>query len=89
MKAKVAFTPYAEEQLEERKLDRTLVAQVVASPQQVVPAKQRRNIAQSRYTVEGKAYLLRAVFEEIGDVRLVVTAYRTSKIAKYWSQEER
>jgi hypothetical protein len=40
MSARVAFTPYAEEQLDERNLDRALVAQVVASPQQIVPARQ-------------------------------------------------
>lgn len=33
---------------------------------------------------EGKTYLVRAIVDLIGEELVVVTAYRTSKIEKYW-----
>ena len=39
---------------------------------------------QSRVDIGGKQYLLRVMVNESVDPRVVVTVYRTNKIAKYW-----
>jgi hypothetical protein len=39
---------------------------------------------QSRVDIAGKQYLLRVMVNESGDPLVVVTVYRTNKIAKYW-----
>jgi hypothetical protein len=81
------FLLHALEQIAERKLSRELVEQVLAAPQQILE-EGRRRIAQSRYTDPGtgKEYLLRVLYEDRGAIKVVVTAYRTSKVAKYWRQ---
>ena len=47
-----------------------------------------RWIHQSRLRFEdGKMYLLRVVVAELEQPPVIITAYRTSKIEKYWSAE--
>ena len=45
-----------------------------------------RKVAQSRYAdhARGKEFLLRVFYEETEESRVVVSMYRTSKVAKYW-----
>jgi hypothetical protein len=71
----------------ERRLSPEVVEQVLAAPQQILE-EGKRKIAQSRLTdpATGKEHLLRVLYEDRGEIRVVVTAYRTSKIAKYWRQ---
>jgi hypothetical protein len=58
---------------------------VIAEPQQVVPVGEGRRVYQSQLDFgDGKIYLLRVVVDETTAPPSVVTAYRTSKIAKYW-----
>lgn len=45
-------------------------------------------MAQRKYMVEGREYLLRVVFEEKGSYYLVVTGYLTSPIERYWKEEK-
>jgi hypothetical protein len=47
-----------------------------------------RWIYQSRLPFEdGKMYLLRVMVDEVEQPPAVITAYRTSKIEKYWSDK--
>ena len=47
-----------------------------------------RGIRQSRIRFEdGKLYLLRVVVDEQEEPPVIVTAYRTTKIEKYWSAQ--
>lgn len=39
---------------------------------------------QSQVDIGGKQYLLRVMVNESVDLPIVVTVYRTNKIAKYW-----
>lgn len=84
----IRFTEYAEDKLRRRNLPRDLVKQVATKPEQVAE-EGARTVAQSRYTdtTTGKAYLLRVIYEQQGQDRLVITAYQTSKITKYWRPE--
>jgi hypothetical protein len=47
-----------------------------------------RSIYQSRFRFEdGRMYLLRVTVAELEQPPVIVTAYRTSKVEKYWSIE--
>ncbi|MFQ5879101.1 MAG: DUF4258 domain-containing protein [Dehalococcoidia bacterium] len=81
---RVAFTSHAEVQVQFRKLDKALVEQVALHPEQVIEVKGGRRWAQSRYVRGGMQHLLRVLFEDQGEVRIIVTAYTTSRLAKYW-----
>jgi hypothetical protein len=84
----ISFSLYALLQLEERELSPDTVLELVRNPAQVVPGKRGRLIAQSLVSAEGgKEQLLRAVYEVRDEGIIIVTAYYTSKIRKYWSQE--
>jgi Domain of unknown function (DUF4258) len=67
-----------------------LVQAVMEHPEQRVADESRegRWIRQSRFPFEdGKMILLRVVVDENEHPPAIVTAYRTSKIEKYWSVE--
>jgi hypothetical protein len=81
------FAPYATEQLRERGLSLARVRDAIEHPDQLLEGKGDRRIAQKRVRDAGQEYLLRVIFEDAdGDV-LVITAYATSKVAKYWRKE--
>ena len=81
----VRFTPYAETRVRRRKLSMEQVGQVAENPEQLIDEDERR-VAQSRFVdpTGGREYLLRVVYEPEGDDKLVITAYKTSKVRKYW-----
>ena len=60
---------------------------VLASPQQVIKEREGRKAYQSQVAFEeGKLYLLRAIVLDAVEPALVVTAYCTSRIRKYWRE---
>jgi hypothetical protein len=65
------------------------VARVLAAPEQTAPIREGRAVYQSR--IESgeppRVYLLRVFVDTDRFPPEVVTAYRTSKIAKYWRTE--
>ena len=67
-----------------------LVHAVMDQPEQriVDESGTGRWIYQSRSALEdGKIYLVRVVVDEDEEPPVIITAYRTSKIEKYWSVE--
>lgn len=59
------------------------VEAVVRNPGQVVPSKKGRTIHQSKIGTSGRM-LLRVIVKDDGTVYHVVSAYKTSKVTKYW-----
>jgi hypothetical protein len=85
---RIVFGDYAASQAGRRGLGEAAVCAVVASPEQTEVVRIGREVRQSKvaFPPEGKVYLVR-VFVDVSDEEVVVvTAYRTSKIAKYWRQ---
>ena len=78
------FSRHVQEELETRKIARVLVDQVLHAPEQKVPEVEGITCFQSRVDISGKQYLLRVMVNENVDLSVVVTVYRTNKIAKYW-----
>ncbi len=90
-KLKVRFTEHSLEQVERRKISIEVLEKVITNPDQKFVDKDDRDrkICQSKiFDNLGRQKLLRAVIEETGKEIVVVTAYITSKIEKYWSENE-
>jgi hypothetical protein len=79
---------HAEEELVRRQISREWVEAVLSAPEQTIAQPAGTQILQSRFAAEdGTMYLVRAVVATAKDPAVVVTVYRTSKIEKYWNQE--
>ena len=84
----IRLSSHAEFEIARRGLDRESVLEVASDPEQEIRLSGSRHIRQSRIAMEqGKIYLLRVIVETGEGGQVVVTAYRTSKIAKYWSHK--
>ena len=79
---------YAEEEMTRRGIPRAWVDTVLKTPHQRVPQPGAKEILQSRVEAgDGRIYLVRAVVATDREPPVVITVYRTSKIAKYWRPE--
>lgn len=86
---KFLISSHAEWEMERRRIPRVMVDAVLNGPEQRLPDESHagRWIYQSRMRFDdGKLYLLRIVVTG-EEPRTVITAYRTSKIDKYWRAE--
>lgn len=79
--------PLALKKMTQRNIQLEWVKQTLNSPDQVVKGYEQRKVAQKLYNVGGKKMLLKVVFETTGATRVVVTAYLTSQIERYWRRE--
>ena len=82
--AEFVVTPHAALEMERRGVDEAIVRQVLTAPEQREAVRPGRDVLQSRIELEGRRYLVRVFVDVDRDPAEVVTAYRTSKIAKYW-----
>jgi hypothetical protein len=75
--------------MERRGIPEAEIAQVLSAPEQADRVRPGRAVYQSRMrsTETGKTYLLRVFVDIDRQPAEVVTAYRTSKIDKYWKSE--
>jgi uncharacterized protein DUF4258 len=78
------FSKHVLEELEERQIPRTLVERVLESPEQKNAILENITCFQSRVEISEKQFILRVFVDETLQPPVVVTAYRTSKIRKYW-----
>ena len=71
--------------LVDRDIDQTEVEHTIAAPDHSILDPPRRAVLMRRYfdVHLGRQMLLRAVVEETPDERVVITVYKTSRIAKY------
>ena len=84
---KYRISPHAEKEFVRRQIPHESVEAVLAHSEEIVPASGGRSAYQSMLLFEeGKMFLLRVIVDDSGDPPVVVTAYRTSKIAKYRRQ---
>jgi len=80
------FTDHAREAMARRGLSEVEVRAVADAPEQLLVVRPGRVLAQSiREVATGQqVYFVRVVIDVWPDGAEVVTAYRTSQIAKYW-----
>jgi uncharacterized heparinase superfamily protein len=82
--AKYIVTSHAAFEIHRRRIEESVVHQVLAAPEQRHAVRPGRDVLQSRIALAGKLYLLRVFVDIDRDPAEVVTVYRTSRIAKYW-----
>lgn len=82
-------TPHAIAEASRRGISETTLLQVATTPEQRIQVRSDREIRQSRIidAASGKLQLVRVVVELGAGEDTVVTAYRTSKLRKYWRDE--
>ncbi len=73
--------------MERRGADEAIVRRVLAAPEQRETVRLGRDVLQSRIEVDKRTYLVRVFVDVDRRPAEVVTAYRTSKIEKYWRSE--
>jgi len=81
------FTKHGLEEMARRGLARELVQGVLDSPAQRVAQRSGRLALQSKVHFKDGEFLLRVIVEPLAEPPAVITAYRTSKIGKYWRPE--
>ncbi|MFH0794783.1 MAG: DUF4258 domain-containing protein [bacterium] len=81
----VRWTAHAEKKALLREVDRAEVELTLESPDFIQPAEPPRSIYQRRFfdSVLEQEMLIRVVVEQVGNEKVIVTAYKTSKLAKY------
>ena len=80
---KFEIIPLALKKIGRRKVPQQWIEETVNRPDQTVDGYRGRKVRQKKYIVDGKEMLLRVVYEE-KEKLIVVTAYLTSKIKRYW-----
>ncbi len=79
------LSQHAKDEALRRQIPLPLIDSVLESPEQIVTEKNGRKAYQSKLGFgDGKIFLLRAIVLDMVDPAIVVTVYRTTKIAKYW-----
>lgn len=83
---KVEIIPLAQKKALKRGIKEHWIEETVQNTQQVVEGYGGRKIAHKKIFIDNKEFLLRVVFEETEDLHIVVTAYLTSLIERYWKE---
>jgi len=81
------LTSHALRGIQRRGIQMAEVRQVLSSPQQRYTVRPGRDVLQRKTAQSGKVYLLRVFVDVDRHPAEVVTAYKTSKIAKYRRSE--
>lgn len=81
------FTDHATAELERRGLNRQVIESILVNPGQRLEVRVGRVVLQSRVQESGSEYLVRVFVDVDRAPAEVVTAYRTSKISKYWRDD--
>ena len=81
------ITPHAAFEIAYRQLSESTIRQVLAAPDQREAVRPGRDVLQSLIQFQGVTYLVRIFVDVDRHPPEVVTAYRTSKIDKYWRSE--
>ncbi len=82
----IEIIPLARRKIARRGIAEAWVEETLTAPEQVVEGYAGRWVAQRRISIQGKEQLLRVVYEETAISVIVVTAYLTSDIARYWRE---
>lgn len=82
----IEIIPIAKGKLERRKIANDWITEAINYPGQIVEGYGGRKVAQRKYKIDGKEYLLRVIYEENEQEVIVLTAYLTSQIKRYWKE---
>jgi hypothetical protein len=83
------ITTHARNEIARRQINIKEIDKILTDPDQTLPVRAGRQVYQSRIRSGDpqKTFLIRVVVDIDREPAEVVTAYRTSKIEKYWRQD--
>ena len=86
----IKISTHAREQMDERGISEDMVFDILERPQQTIPEDEEKVIYQSIkfFEEDERDYLVRVFVNIIKFPTLAITVYRTSKIEKYWRDED-
>jgi Domain of unknown function (DUF4258) len=79
----IQISSHAQFEMRRRGIRPSEVIRSIRNPGQIVPSTKGREVYQTRIGKAGRL-LLRVIVKEAADAYHVITAYKTSKIDKYW-----
>ena len=87
---KIVFTDHALFEMKHRGLPREIIEKIITEPEQQWEVRKGRMVLQSRIPFGDTAeiYLVRVFMDIDRNPPEIVTAYKTSKIEKYWRGEK-
>lgn len=80
----IEIIPLALKKIKQRKIPHQWIEETLNSPEQIVGGYEGRKVRQKKYVLSGKEMLLRIIVDEKEDKFVVITAYLTSQIERYW-----
>jgi len=80
----IKFESHALNQITERALDKKLIEETLLNPEQLLDARKNRKIAQKIFKIGRFKFLLRVIYVIENSDFVVISAYRTTRIEKYW-----
>jgi hypothetical protein len=83
----IEIIPLARKKMGRRGIPEKWVIQALTLPDQIVEGYGGRSVAHRRHGIRGKDRLLRVVFEETPEKYIVITAYLTSDVKRYWKEK--
>ena len=83
-KVEIKIIPLAAKKIKLRKISKKMLDETIEQPDQTVEGYGDRVVRQKVYSIKNKKKLLRVVCEEEGRDLIIVTAYLTSQIKRYW-----
>jgi hypothetical protein len=84
MRKRIEIIPLALKKAKRRGVSYEWIEETMSLPNQIVEGYGGRKVAQKKYLIRNKEYLLRVIYEEEREIKTVVTAYLTSQIGRYW-----
>jgi hypothetical protein len=81
---KYRLSSHAQAEIGRRQIPLAVVEAIIESPDQIVPERGVVRAYQSKRDIGGKMFLVRVMVDDSIDPAVVVTAYRTTKIDRYW-----
>ena len=84
----IEIIPIAKKKIERRGISEEWIRETLKAPSQTVNGYRGRKVAHKKYIIKRKEYLLRVIYEEQEELKLVVTAYLTSQNKRYWMEEK-
>ena len=80
----IEIIPLAKRKMARRRIPEAWIGEAIRDADQIVAGHGARSVAQQRRRIRRREMLLRVVFEETEDKYVVITAYLTSDIKRYW-----
>ena len=80
---RIVFSDHARAQMDERNIREEAILRAMENPDKVVKQRGNRFAAQKLIHKNSKKYLLVVAYDEIGDMREIVTSFVTTKFKKY------